>query len=159
MGAVNATLTVGAPDLAPGPVEGGWLSFMTTLAAIRERQRSARLVQLREGIAPLIRACPGASVLLFGSLARGDWDGFSDVDLLAIASTQAQASHLAEALLSAGLADDVIALSEARWRELQASGDPYWAAIGRDALALDPPSHPVLRPGSGRFRAIWPSPA
>ena len=74
---------------------------------------------------------PARAAARFGSQARGDWDGFSDVDLLAIASTQAQASHLAEALLSAGLADDVIALSEARWRELQASGDPYWAAIGR----------------------------
>lgn len=112
---------------------------MTTLAAIRDRQRSARLAQLREGIAPHVRACPGARVLLFGSLARGDWDGLSDVDLLAIAATQTQASHLADALLAAGLGDDVIALSEARWQQLQASGDPYWAAIGRDAWALTPP--------------------
>ncbi|MFM9103891.1 MAG: nucleotidyltransferase domain-containing protein, partial [Cyanobium sp.] len=42
-------------------------------------------------------------MLLFGSLARGDWDGFSDVDLLALAPSQAQASQLADALLSAGL--------------------------------------------------------
>lgn len=111
---------------------------MTTLAAIRERQRSIRLAQLREGITPLLRACPGASVLLFGSLARGDWDGFSDVDLLALAPSQTQASQLADALLSAGLGDDVIALSEARWQQLQASGDPYWSAIGSDAMALNP---------------------
>jgi len=50
---------------------------MTGLASIRKRQRSIRLAHLREGMAPLVRACPGASVLLFGSMARGDWDGFS----------------------------------------------------------------------------------
>lgn len=111
---------------------------MTSVAAIRDRHRSLRIAHLREGVAPLVSACPGASVLLFGSLARGDWDGFSDVDLLALAPTQAQASQLADALLSAGLGDDVIALSEVRWQQLQASGDPYWAAIGSDAMALDP---------------------
>jgi HEPN domain-containing protein len=61
--------------------------------------------------------------VLFGSLARDDWDGFSDVDLLAVAPTQAQASQLADALVAAGLGDDVIALSSARWQQLQASGD------------------------------------
>jgi predicted nucleotidyltransferase len=84
---------------------------MTSLAFIRERQRSLRIEQLREGVAPLVRASPGTRVMLFGSLARGDWDGLSDVDLLAIAPTQEQASQLADALVSAGLGDDVIALS------------------------------------------------
>ena len=111
---------------------------MMSLVAIRDRQRSHRLANLRAGVAPLVSACPGASVLLFGSLARGDWDGLSDVDLLALAPTQAQASELADALLSAGLGDDVIALSEARWQQLQASGDPYWSAIRADSMALDP---------------------
>ena len=111
---------------------------MTHLAAIRERQRDLRLARLRQGVGPLVSACPGARVLLFGSLARGDWDGFSDVDLLAVAPTQAQASQLADALVSAGLGDDVIALSSARWQQLQASGDPYWSAIHCDAVPLVP---------------------
>jgi len=111
---------------------------MVSLAAIRERQRSIRLAQLRQGVAPLVNASPGASVLLFGSLAQGDWDGFSDVDLLAVAPTEAQARELADALLATGLGDDVIALSETRWRQLQSSGDPYWSAIRSDALPLEP---------------------
>ncbi|MEB3264057.1 MAG: nucleotidyltransferase domain-containing protein [Synechococcus sp.] len=111
---------------------------MTSLASIRERQRSVRLARLREGVAPLVNGCPGASVLLFGSLARGDWDGFSDVDLLAIAPTEPQASQLADALVSSGLGDDVIALSEARWQQLQSSDDPYWVAIRSDAMHLEP---------------------
>ncbi|MFM2158285.1 MAG: hypothetical protein RLZZ124_759, partial [Cyanobacteriota bacterium] len=45
---------------------------MTSLAFIRERQRSLRIEQLREGVAPLVRASPGTRVMLFGSLARGD---------------------------------------------------------------------------------------
>ncbi len=43
---------------------------------------------------PRLAATPG-QVWLFGSLARGDWDAYSDVDLLAIAPTQAEAEALA----------------------------------------------------------------
>ena len=71
---------------------------MTHLAAIRERQRDLRLARLRQGVGSLVSACPGARVLLFGSLARDDWDGFSDVDPLAVAPTQAQAcTHAGQA--------------------------------------------------------------
>jgi predicted nucleotidyltransferase len=37
-------------------------------------------------------------VWLFGSLARGDWDAYSDVDLLAVAPSKVLADHLADAL-------------------------------------------------------------
>jgi predicted nucleotidyltransferase len=50
---------------------------------------------LRHSIEPLLGGPAGAEVWLFDSLARGDWDARSDVDLLAM-----------------GLADDVCALSE-----------------------------------------------
>ena len=76
---------------------------------------------------------------LFGSLARGDWDSYSDVDLLAIAPIQQQADALADALLDARLGDDVLALTNERWLQLRHSDDPYWRAIGRDALRLDTP--------------------
>lgn len=76
---------------------------------------------------------------LFGSLARDDWDAYSDVDLLAIAPSQAEADALADALLGARLGDDVLALSQERWRQLRGGDDPYWRAIGRDALRSDQP--------------------
>jgi len=82
---------------------------------------------------------PGAEVWLFGSLARGDWDAYSDVDRLAIAPSQAAAEALADALLDARLGDDVLALSTERWQQLISGDDPYWRAIGRDALRLDQP--------------------
>lgn len=112
---------------------------MPSLAAIREQRRSARLAALRQGAAALVAAHPAGEVWLFGSLARGDWDACSDVDLLAVASSQAAAAALADALLAAGLGDDVLALSTERWQQLRASDDPYWRAIGREALRLDQP--------------------
>ena len=84
-------------------------------------------------------AAGGYEVWLFGSMARGDWDAYSDVDLLAIAPNQQQADALADALLDARLGDDVLALSQERWQQLKQGDDPYWRAIGRDALRLDQP--------------------
>ena len=109
---------------------------MATLSAIRERTRSERLTALRERVAPLVSGRAGLKVLLFGSLARGDWDAFSDVDLLAVGPDAAKADQLADALLAARVADDVIALPEARWNELGSGTDPYWQAIARDAICL-----------------------
>ncbi|TVS06889.1 MAG: nucleotidyltransferase domain-containing protein [Cyanobium sp. PLM2.Bin73] len=71
---------------------------MGSLAAIREQRRSARLAPLRQGAQRVAAAHAESEVWLFGSLARGDWDAYSDVDLLAIAPSQAAAEALADAL-------------------------------------------------------------
>ena len=76
---------------------------------------------------------------MFGSWARGDWDGFSDVHVLAVASNRDQASGLADAVLQHGMADDVLALKEQEWKERRNRDDPYWRAIGRDAVPLSAP--------------------
>jgi len=112
---------------------------MPSLAAIREQRLSARLTVLRAGAAFVAANHPGGEVWLFGSLARGDWDAYSDVDLLAISPTQVAADALADALLDSRLGDDVLALTHERWHQLRNSDDPYWRAIGRDALRLDQP--------------------
>ena len=49
------------------------------------------------------------------------------------------ADALADALLEARLGDDVLALTQERWQQLKQGDDPYWRAIGRDALRLDQP--------------------
>ena len=59
---------------------------MASLAAIRTARRQERLSALRQGAATTAAAWPNAEIWLFGSLARGDWDAYSDVDLLAIGS-------------------------------------------------------------------------
>ena len=82
---------------------------------------------------------PGGSLWLFGSWARGDWDGFSDVDVLAVAPSRKQANSLADGVLRLGMADDVLALTDQEWQERRSGDDPYWRAIGRDAVRLSSP--------------------
>jgi len=88
---------------------------MASVQEIHQRLRSQRIEVLRSRIEPLLAGRAGAEVWLFGSLARGDWDARSDVDLLAVAPDQGAADLLVEAQLGGGLADDVIGLSQGRW--------------------------------------------
>ena len=110
-----------------------------TVADIRRRKQAERLKGLHQQASLVLAEHPGASLWLFGSWARGDWDAFSDVDLLAIAPSRGEANRLAEAVLEAGMADDVLALSDQEWQERRTGDDPYWSAIGRDALRLSQP--------------------
>ena len=112
---------------------------MPTLNAIRKQRRSERLSLLRQEAGRVAASCPSGQVWLFGSLARGDWDAYSDVDLLAIAPTKAAADALANALLSAQLGDDVLSLTQERWEQLSTSDEPYWREIRREAIRLDGP--------------------
>ncbi|MEB3193561.1 MAG: nucleotidyltransferase domain-containing protein [Cyanobacteriota bacterium] len=111
---------------------------MASVLEIRNRLRGQRIRTLCSRIEPLMAGRAGAEVWLFGSLARGDWDARSDVDLLAVAPDQRAADQLAEALLGAGLADDVIGLSQNCWLERQRGNDPWWRGICRDAIRLQP---------------------
>jgi predicted nucleotidyltransferase len=108
----------------------------TTVAEIRQHKREQHLSRLQAEAKQLIDSHPGGSLWLFGSLARGDWDAYSDVDMLAVAPTPVEADQLADAVLSKQLADDVIALCTSEWDRRAASKDPYWQAISRDARCL-----------------------
>ncbi|MCS5697757.1 nucleotidyltransferase domain-containing protein [Cyanobium sp. FGCU-52] len=115
---------------------------MAGVQEIRQRLRGQRINTLRSRIEPLLAGRTGAEVWLFGSLARGDWDARSDVDLLAVAPDQCAADQLAEALLGAGLAADVIGHSQGRWLERQLGDAPWWRGICRDAILLQPTPKP-----------------
>ena len=84
-----------------------------TVADIRRRKQAERLSALQQQANVVLGEQPGGSLWLFGSWARGDWDGFSDVD--------------------------VLALTEQEWQERRNGDDPYWRAIGRDAIRLSAP--------------------
>ena len=84
-----------------------------TVADIRRRKQAERLKGLHQQASLVLAKQPGGSLWLFGSWARGDWDGFSDVDVLALTDTE--------------------------WQERRNGDDPYWRAIGRDAMRLSPP--------------------
>lgn len=115
---------------------------MASVQEIRRHLRGQRIERLRSRIEPLVNGEAGAEVWLFGSLARGDWDARSDVDLLAVAPDRGAADQLADALLGTGLADDVIALSQGHWLERQRCDDPWWRGICRDAIRLQPTPEP-----------------
>lgn len=107
------------------------------LQRLRHQRHGERLTTLQRQVRVLHRERGPADawVGLFGSLAREDWDGFSDVDLLVIAEARPDAEALAEALLRAALADDVLGLDRVSWqRRLAASA--YWRAIAAEALTL-----------------------
>ena len=78
----------------------------------------------------------GYEVWMFGSRARGDWDGRSDTDLLVVADFQEVADGLADALLDAGCGADVIALSRASWDAKATSDSPHWRNIRQQARQL-----------------------
>ena len=59
-----------------------------TVADIRRRKQAERLSVLQQQANVVLGEQPGGSLWLFGSWARGDWDGFSDVDVLAVASNR-----------------------------------------------------------------------
>ena len=107
-----------------------------TVADIRRRKQAERLKGLHQQASLVLAEHPGGSLWLFGSWARGDWDAFSDVDVLAVAPNRSQASELADAVLDLGMADDVLALTELEWQERRNGDDPYWRAIGLDAVRL-----------------------
>lgn len=69
---------------------------MPTVAEIRIHKRQERLTALRQALAPLLHSDTDEEVWLFGSLARGDWDACSDVDLIAVAASQEEADALGD---------------------------------------------------------------
>ena len=74
----------------------------------------------------------------YGSLARGDWDGFSDIDLLVVAANQDAAERAADQLIAALLGDDVLAIDQVRWQAMARSPSPHWRAIRAQAIRLHP---------------------
>ena len=69
------------------------------MSAIRRCRLDERIDLLRQQASNLLIDHPNAHLWLFGSLARGDWDAFSDVDLLAIAPSRGGDNRLSEAVL------------------------------------------------------------
>ena len=104
---------------------------------LRQRERERRLTLLRQQLHHALGAAD-CSIWLFGSLARGDWDGFSDTDLLVVAESEAAAEHWAEQLRQALVGDDVLALASDRWQAMDSSPSPHWRAIRHQALQLHP---------------------
>ena len=72
----------------------------STFAPLRRRERERRISALRQRLRHTL-GTNDCSVWLSGSLARGDWDAFSDTDLLVVAANQEAAERAADQLMEA----------------------------------------------------------
>jgi len=114
---------------------------LSQLARIRQESHRAWLEQMRSRCHAVGDACLShgvgiEQVLLFGSRARGDFDGYSDIDLIAVGKTQIDAEAVADAIADAHLGDDLIAMSKQDWLQKAESQSPSWRAIFAEAVIL-----------------------
>jgi len=75
-------------------------------------------------------------VILFGSYARGDFNGFSDVDLIVVDHNRDQAERLACSIQEQGLADDVLTLNSEEWNQKKKSNSLFWKSILQESVCL-----------------------
>jgi len=107
----------------------------STFAPLRRRERQRRITALCQRLRDTL-GTNDCSVWLFGSLARGDWDGFSDIDLLVVAANKDAAERVADQLIAALVGDDVLAIDQERWQAMATSPSPHWRAIRAQAIRL-----------------------
>jgi len=81
----------------------------STFAPLRRWERQRLITALRQRLRDTL-GTNNCSVWLFGSLARGDWDGFSDIDLLVVSANQDAAERAADQLVESLVGDDVLAI-------------------------------------------------
>lgn len=106
---------------------------MTIIARHRATLRAETIAALRAHFAAHPPA-GGERVLLFGSLARGDFDGASDADILVIGS--AWPADAPGAVLGRGV--DVMHRTPAEWAQALAACNPFALAVAREAVEVWP---------------------
>ncbi|MCT0229488.1 nucleotidyltransferase domain-containing protein [Synechococcus sp. CS-1324] len=116
---------------------------LSPLEALRQQRHARWLAAFTSSLIEVFsaHAQPGGEpfeVFLFGSRARGDWDGYSDIDLLVIADEQGAADLWADRLLEAGAGSDVLPVSRGCWQAWLASPSPHWRAVRSQAIPLLP---------------------
>ena len=111
---------------------------MTSFQDLRQRRHAHWLTELKQQIKAIVesQAKPPQQIYLFGSRARGDWDGLSDTDLLVVADSKGEAERWADQLLDGGLAQDVIGLDQEAWLNLSNHPSVIWRHVARDAQPL-----------------------
>ena len=110
----------------------------SSLAALRTQRHAQWLHALRLSLQDLVKPSLERpdQVYLFGSRARGDWDGLSDTDLLVVAVNQNVADTWVDQVLDSGLAKDVIGLDREAWAQLPQSNSVVWRNAAKVAIPL-----------------------
>jgi predicted nucleotidyltransferase len=112
-------------------------STLSPLEQVRHRRHERWLEDLQQRLAETLVDVPCRG-WLFGSRARGDWDGFSDTDLLVEAECAELAERAADLLRYALVGDDVLALDRRRWQAMAESPSPHWRAVHAQARCVYP---------------------
>ncbi|WP_299438315.1 nucleotidyltransferase family protein [uncultured Rhodospira sp.] len=103
---------------------------------VRDRVRHEVIAALRTACARAVRdPARIEAVMLFGSLARGDFDGLSDADIAVIGDRQAFDSGVFSAF---DRPVDVVAVAPARWRSADLAAGDMVADIRAEAIPLWP---------------------
>ena len=107
---------------------------MTSFQDLRQRRHAQWLTGLKQQIQSIVEreSRPPLQMDLFGSRARGDWDGLSDIDLLVVADSKGDADQL----LDDGLPQDVIGLDQEAWRNLPNHPSVNWRHVAWDAQPM-----------------------
>ena len=110
----------------------------SSLAALRTHRHAQWLHALRLSLQDLVKPSLERpdQIYLFGSRARGDWDGLSDTDLLVVAVNQNVADTWVDQVLDSGLAEDVIGLDREAWAQLPQSNSVVWRNAAKVAIPL-----------------------
>ena len=108
------------------------------LAALRTQRHAQWLRALRLSLQDLLEPSLERpdQIYLFGSRARGDWDGLSDTDLLVVAANKHLADTWVDQVLDSGLAEDVIGLDREAWAQLPQSNSVVWRNAAKVAIPL-----------------------
>lgn len=111
---------------------------MSSLASLRIQRHAQWLRELRLSLQELVEHSLERpdQIYLFGSHARGDWDGLSDTDLLVVAASKHEAERWVDELLDSGLAEDVIGLDREAWAQLPRSKSVVWRNAAKAAIPL-----------------------
>lgn len=122
--------------------QGVGMAAVTSFQVLRQQRHAQWLTELKQRIDLVLCSSPPSStvrpdqIYLFGSRARGDWDGLSDTDLLVVAESRAAAEQWADQLLAHGVAQDVIGLDRMAWQQLPEHPSVIWRKVARDAQPL-----------------------
>lgn len=112
---------------------------MTSFRQLRQQRHGAWLAELKRLPGEMLDAGPEQrpdQIYLFGSRARDDWDGLSDIDLLVVGTSQSNTELWVNLLLGRGLAQEVIGMDYEAWIQLPAHHSAIWRGVARDAQPL-----------------------
>ena len=110
----------------------------SSLADLRTQRHAQWLRELQLSLQELVEPSLERpdQIYLFGSRARGDWDGLSDTDLLVVAANKHLADTWVDQVLDSGLAEDVIGLDREAWDQLPKSASVVWRNAAKVAIPL-----------------------